>query len=93
MTEFMESTWREKIGHYIVLGAEVVLIIQWNPDFSTTFGKSKLVQIIRGWGGGGGGLKRFCSNQWQRLGTTGWVLLEYTWPCSCTEDSLKFILM
>ena len=50
----MESTWREKIGHYIVLGAEVVLIIQWNPDFSTTFGKSKLVQIIRGWGGGGG---------------------------------------
>ena len=47
----MGSTWREKIGHYIVLGAELVLIIQWNPDFSTTFGKSKLVQIIRGGGG------------------------------------------
>lgn len=54
----MESTRREKIGHYIVLGVELVLIIQWNPDFSTTFGKSKLVQII--WGGWG--LKRFCSN-------------------------------
>ena len=59
MTAFMESTRREKIGHCIVLGVELVLIIQWNPDFSTTFGKSKLLQIISG---GGGGLKRFCSN-------------------------------
>ena len=54
----MESTRREKIGRCIVLGVELVLIIQWNPDFSTTFGKSKLVQIISGGGGG----KRFCSN-------------------------------
>lgn len=53
----MESTRREKIGRCIVLGVELVLIIQWNPDFSTTFGKSKLVQII--WGGGGGGYKDF----------------------------------
>ena len=51
----MESTRREKIGHCIVLGVELVLIIQWNPDFSTTFGKSKLVQIISG---GGGGVKK-----------------------------------
>ena len=54
----MESPRREKIGHCIVLGVELVLIIQWNSDFSTTFGKSKLLQIISG----GGGLKRFCSN-------------------------------
>ena len=46
MSEFMESTWREKLGHYIVLGVELVLIIQSNPDFSTTFEKSKLFQII-----------------------------------------------
>ena len=52
----MESTQREKIGHCIVLGVEIVLIIQWNPNFSTTFGKSKLVQIISG--GGGWGVKK-----------------------------------
>ena len=46
--------WREKNWPLHCTWVELVLIIQWNPDFSTTFGKSKLVQIIRGGGGGGG---------------------------------------
>lgn len=57
----MESTRREKIGHCIVLGVEIVLIIQWNPDFSTTL-QANWFKLSRGGGGGGGGLKRFCSN-------------------------------